>query len=213
MQTVPKGAAAGATLRIAQETLLVTPAAVGTRIVPIGFPNEKALSVAIAAILALIPEGDDAQKAAKDAAKKGLVEAVRANEPCISIGIDPATGHPNSQDWALLSAHPDKVDGKRLILGGAYRRLRSGQRGQYWQTVTRTPSALINAAMRAMGYQPTPAPKPVYGNPGGNAWSPAGQQQFAYPGQVPGFAPQGPQGDADGSIEDVSGGDDFGLHT
>lgn len=213
MNAAPKGAAAGTHLRIAQETLFVSPTAAGTRIVSLGFPNEKQMSVAIKAVLDLIPEGDDAAKAAKAAAKEGLVKAIRANEPCLSIGVDPATGHPNSQDWALLSAHPDAVDGKRLVVGGSYRRLKTGTRGQYWQTVCRTPKALIDAAMRLMGYAPTPAPKPVYGNPGGNTWQPAGAPLSSY-AVAPGFVPQGPQGgETDSAVEDVSGAEDFGLGT
>lgn len=211
MNVTPKNPKAGG-LRVAQETLLA-PEGGQTRIVSIGFPNESALTAGIKAMLDLIPEGTEEQKAAKEAAKKAIVEGIRANEPCISIGVDPNTGHPNSQDWALLSAHPDRVGGRRVVLGGAYRRLRTGARGQYWQNVVRTPTAIIAAVMKALGYQPTPAPRPVYGNPGGGQYVPAGQQAF-YPQSAPGFVPQGGQGEEGTVHEDTGAGqDDFGLHT
>lgn len=140
------------------------------RIVAIGFPKQKALIAALTAAMALAPEDTDEAKTKKEAARKGLLDAVKDNEPCLSLGIDPNTGLVNSQDWAILAGHPDRL-GRTVVLGGAYKRLRQGQRGQYVQTVVRTPYPIINGILRILGIAPTQAPRPTYGNPGGTGFA------------------------------------------
>lgn len=133
----------------------VSSATAKNRIMSIGFPKQSALEKALSDVLALVPEETEEQKAAKKAAKIAMIEAVRDNEPVISFKTDEA-GNPDSQDWALLAAHPDRI-GKVIIYGGGYQTLEQGARGgNYIKQHVRAPKAIIEAVMNAMGYKPSP---------------------------------------------------------